>query len=172
MNKKELREQRASSYKGPLEQLCRRFNPASIFEWGPGPSTILMAKTCPNASITTIEHDEKYIRKWTPEFKALKNVTMHHKVISMAGGKSTGYVSSVLDHGLHELIFVDGRFRRDCLRVARAALAPGGVVVLHDCHRANYLPATKYFHHRRVWTDLRTMVMGDGPLREFGDKDA
>jgi len=37
-----------------------------------------------------------------------------------------------------DVIIVDGRFRRRCLRIAAKVLAPGGVVLLHDAQKPHY----------------------------------
>ena len=37
-----------------------------------------------------------------------------------------------------DVIIIDGRFRRRCLRVAAEVLAPGGLVLLHDARKTHY----------------------------------
>lgn len=44
-----------------------------------------------------------------------------------------------------DFIFVDGRFRRRALKVAREAINPEGVVFLHDADREYYYSALKDF---------------------------
>ena len=49
--------------------------------------------------------------------------------------------------GGFQLIFIDGRYRRRCLLAAKQALAPKGVVVLHDAHRVHYHESLDIYNH-------------------------
>jgi len=46
-----------------------------------------------------------------------------------------------------DVVFVDGRFRRRCLLVAKEVLAHEGVVILHDAQRSHYHPSLSYYPH-------------------------
>lgn len=47
--------------------------------------------------------------------------------------------------GCFDVVIVDGRYRRRCLRVAKEVLTPEGVVVLHDADRPHYQGALSFF---------------------------
>ena len=49
-----------------------------------------------------------------------------------------------------DVMIVDGRFRRRCLLVARDALAPQGVVLLHDASKPHYHPSLSAFPKVRM----------------------
>jgi hypothetical protein len=74
-----------------------------------------------------------------------------------------------------DLIFVDGRYRRRCLIVARTVLAPQGIVILHDAQREHYHSSLSaypqvQFLETGVFTGTRQMStvalcgLGDNPL--------
>lgn len=158
-----------SSYSAVLRHVCRKLHPRQVLEWGPGLSTAIIAKECPQASILSIEHSPKYAESAvaicpSAEIKCLE--------ISMSGGASQGYVNyplmAAIENGKidnrYDLIFIDGRFRNDCLVAARLLVSKGGVVILHDSHRDNYHPATLLFSHRQDFPGRRTMAMSLSPL--------
>lgn len=172
MTPEELHEWRWRSFEGLLAHVCQAKRPKDVLEWGPGRSTKVILASAPDAEILTIEHNEKWFRKAESEFGTHPNVEVRHRVLSMKGGRSTGYVNYPVwramedGQGLarYDLVFVDGRSRFDCLVAAKMLLRPGGVVMLHDAHRKNYMPAVETFAHHRVFKDLRTAVMSEEPL--------
>jgi predicted O-methyltransferase YrrM len=172
MNPKELHECRWRSFENLLAYVCQTKKPKRILEWGPGRSTKCILANAPDCQILTIEHDQKWFNKAKAQFGTHPQVDLQHRVISMKGGQSTGYINypiwrAIQDgHGLnsYDLIFVDGRSRFDCLVAAKLLLKDDGVVILHDAHRANYMPAVESFSHHRVFGELRTAMMTKQPM--------
>lgn len=165
------------SFEGPLRRVCRANKPAKVLEWGPGHSTETILSVCPESEILTIEHDPKYFEKAKKKFGPSKNVELVRKIISMKGGVSEGYINypiwrNLKEHGKltpeYDLIFVDGRSRFDCVTAASLLVKDDGVVVIHDTHRKNYLPATELFPHVVNFEKLRTIAMSKSPLEVFG----
>jgi len=37
-----------------------------------------------------------------------------------------------------DIVIIDARFRRHCIKTANKVLAPGGVVIMHDAHKLHY----------------------------------
>lgn len=130
--------------------VLRRFlevHPAPrILEWGPGRSTIMMAEWSPSARILGIEHDSGWHRRCLGIAGRFPNVEIVLQRVSLRPGESGCYATFPFHRTeRYDLVFVDGRLRCDCLAVARRVVSPGGVVLLHDAHRANYRPATALF---------------------------
>ena len=48
----------------------------------------------------------------------------------------------------YDLIFIDGRKRARCLRVAKDFLKENGFVILHDAQRADYQQSFKYYDYK------------------------
>jgi predicted O-methyltransferase YrrM len=181
MTPKELSDWRWRSFETLLAHVCKKINPKQVLEWGPGHSTKVILANAPEAKILTVEHELKYFKKASAEFGDHPNVEVVHRVISLKGGHSTGYINYPIWRALeageelrkYDLIFVDGRSRFDCMVAAKLLLNPGGVVILHDAHRANYLPAVKSYPHHKVFKELRTAIMSDEPmdfLKDFSGK--
>ena len=182
MTPDELHQWRWRSFESLLAYVCQTKQPKNILEWGPGRSTKVILANAPEAKVLTIEHNEKWFRKAQSEFGTHPNVELCHRVFSMKGGLSEGYINypvwrAMQDGGelrRYDLIFVDGRSRFDCLIAAKMLLKPGGVVLLHDAHRANYHPAVETFQHHRIYRDLRTAIMSEDSLdflKDFSDGD-
>lgn len=172
MKPKELHEWRWRSFEKLLAFVCREKQPKNVLEWGPGRSTKVILSNAPLANILTIEHNPKWFKEAQSQFGSHPHVELQHRVLSMKGGRSTGYVNYPIwramqdgeDLRCYDLIFVDGRSRFDCLIAAKLLLRPGGVVVLHDTHRDSYLPAVKTFAHHKMYNELRTAVMSEEPM--------
>lgn len=122
------------SYTDTLTRLCRELNPKRILEWGPGHSTTLMLKHCPDAHIDSIEHDQSW---WAEKSKQIQGANIHHIT-------GDDYVLWPLDQPKYNLIFVDGRRRVECMKIAAYCLETGGVIVLHDGERGYYSPGIEY----------------------------
>lgn len=125
------------SYTETLTRLCKELNPSRILEWGPGNSTELMHKLCPDALIDSLEHDSKWYQDQSKKLADAKSVNIRHIT-------GDDYVLWPLDQEKYNLVFVDGRRRVECLKVAGECLAPGGVIVLHDAERPYYNPGIKH----------------------------
>jgi len=162
-----------SSFRYALEHICPRLQPRNVLEWGPGPSTMLLARLCPGARILTIEHNDDWADRFEfsldrsiPDIR--KRITLKREPIGGHGGSGC-YVTYplVLNKSLgstFDLVFIDGRHRADCLTVAYSVMSALGVVVVHDAHRENYFKHADLFHHCRILEKQRTAVLSNYPL--------
>ena len=162
-----------SSFKYALEHICPRLKPRNVLEWGPGPSTMLLARLCPGARILTIEHSDEWADRF--EFNLDRSIPEIKSRISLkrlaigGNGESQGYSTYplMLNKSLgstFDLVFVDGRQRADCLTVAYSVMSALGVVVLHDAHRENYLKNADLFHFCRILEKQRTAILSNYPI--------
>ena len=153
------------TYLPVLQWACRTHRPVRILEWGPGRSTEEMLRLCPNAHILSIEHDKRWYERWrlALDVNGRLELTLLNHTLSPA--RDTGYATYPLRHskGGFDLVFVDGRSRCDCLVVARLALRPKGIVILHDSERKAYREGVDYFEWHRDVPGLRTMVLSTAP---------
>jgi len=136
-----------------LTALVLERKPKRILEWGPGFSTDLFVHLCPEASILSIEHQEKWAAKQAERFNGRANIV--HQGI----GPACRYAYWPTTQGPFDLIFVDGRRRNECLLAARECLAPGGVVVLHDANRVAYTLGRELYETIAESPDKRTAVL-------------
>lgn len=108
--------------------------PRRIVEWGPGLSTELMLQNAPQAQILSIEHDETWLE--VARQKLGDRISLeHHRCTN----RNSDYAACVLDREPFDMAFVDGRRRVECVLTVLPALNPGGVVILHDICRQNYM---------------------------------
>ena len=125
-------------YQDTLAAVCRKVAPMRILEWGPGYSTELMRKLCPEAEIVSIEHSAKW-------HKAIEGQVPHSQVlfVPIKGLDTDEYPAYPLKHklGKFDLIFVDGISRNACLITAAQVLRRGGAIVLHNAKSEKYRPA-------------------------------
>ncbi len=140
--------------------------PRRILEWGPGRSTLFFAETFPEAVIDGVEHHPRWFESCRLLEAAFGGVSMHHRRLAIAPGQADGYVTWPLYSDIaYDLIFIDGRLRCDCAAVAALVLAPGGVVLIHDAHRAAYHPAFAFFQDRRIVCDTAILRDPRSPWR-------
>jgi hypothetical protein len=97
-------------------------------------------------------------------FLRYSNIDMNYRSISLRSGQSTGYVTFPILKNLeqgdkYDLIFIDGRYRADCVLTARSVLVPGGYIVVHDTDRSNYIPAIEAAGPFQHFPEFRTSVI-------------
>jgi len=176
MTNKEVIEWRWRSFERLLGFVCQRISPKSVLEWGPGHSTHVILNHALSSRILSIEHHPGWLRRAKKRFEGSGRVEFVHRVLSLSGGKSSGYVGYPLWRAVHDggplerydLVFVDGRMRFDCMMVAMMLVKPKGVVMIHDTYRETYRPAIESYPHFRFFDDVRTAVMSKSSM-EFLD---
>lgn len=165
------------SYERVLSFICRTQKPKTILEWGPGHSSQVILNNCDSdCSVLSVEHNHKYFMEAADRFSKNGNIELSCRSISLRGGQSAGYVTypvlrSINCHGKekpeYDLVFVDGRYRYDCMIAARSILKPEGVLVLHDSDRPSYAPAMSSYAYLRHFPEHRTSVMSNGNNLSF-----
>ena len=143
------------SYTKTLEMVLRLFNPQSIFEWGPGGSTVIMANHPSVKIIDTIE-DKKF---WYEKFKneTILQVKDSSKVHIIHQPDLNMYPHLIEDK--YDLIFVDGGPRVKCLNAATEKLKDKGIVILHDAERREYKEGYDLFKYKLFTDGGGTLVL-------------
>lgn len=125
------------SFVTTLIKACRIIRPKKIIEWGPGLSTSIMHRECPDAEIITVEHDKDYFAKACAEHSGYASVRF-----IPANGQRSVYACFLLEpgrkYGPFDLAFVDGRRRVECALTAWRVLSYGGMLLVHDWQRWQY----------------------------------
>lgn len=134
------------SFKKLLKKYLKAIKPKTILEWGPGMSTIIMAKECPKAKIYSIEHNIVFYQRYRDLFAKNKMVVVHHVPNLELYSEIPVHWNKKFD-----LIFVDGFDGRRvaCLKTALKVVSTRGLVLLHDSEREKYKPGLKGFR----WVD-------------------
>lgn len=129
---------------------------ARAFEYGPGASTVWLARRC--GSVVFIEHDESWWNSFEPLVSDLKNVTgrlVQPRLLSpgeqsVYGSARAGwrqydfkaYVRAIDEaQAPFDLIVIDGRARAACLAAAAWRLKPDGLIVFDNSNRRRYRAA-------------------------------
>jgi hypothetical protein len=95
----------------------------TVFEWGSGASSLYWARRA--LQVVSVEHDAEWIARVRPRLSA--NVRLLHET------DPGSYCRAIEQAGRQfDVISVDGRFRRDCVRIAVRCLAPGGLIVFDN----------------------------------------
>ncbi|MEJ7650309.1 MAG: hypothetical protein WKF57_14940 [Nakamurella sp.] len=130
--------------------LQARPRPIRVFEYGSGASTFWVSKRADE--VFSVEHHEGFAAMMRPELAKLGNVTFFEVPAPKAeepriGSAKPGstdldfydYVHAI-DHveGTFDIVIIDGRAREECLTVARERVAPDGIIVFDNSHRARY----------------------------------
>jgi hypothetical protein len=136
--------------------LRSRDGQALVFEYGPGASTVWLAKRC--RKVYSVEHDARWIPKIRSMCSEHSNIELifvdpmpddNDREFGSRRGKWKNfsfkdYVNAI--DGVAEkfdLIAVDGRSRNACLLGAVAKLKEDGIIVLDDSRRQRYGPAIR-----------------------------
>jgi hypothetical protein len=137
------------------EFLRQRGGMASVFEYGPGASTIWLSKRA--RSVTYVEHDAGFapiVKQLTlgaenvtgillpPVLCKEKKPLCHSERKGFEGYEFSPYVSAIrVAEGPFDLIVVDGRARSSCLYEAVRHLKPDGIILFDNSHRKRYRSA-------------------------------
>lgn len=152
---------------GAARWLRTEIRPGSrVFEWGCGASTFFFAGL--GADVVSVESDPTWHARVSALVlrRGLRGVALHLRPPQPAsevdpassaevpGGYATSdaahrgmlfqrYAQAILDHpaGHFDAILVDGRARVSCAALAAERVRPGGLLLLDNAERANYLPA-------------------------------
>jgi len=101
-----------------------------VFEFGCGSSTRWFSARV--AEVVSVEHNEAWaalVKEQTGD-----NVTVMHRDLQ------DGYIDAPGNHGLFDIVVIDGRRRVDCVPAALASLKPDGVVIWDNSNKAKYAP--------------------------------
>lgn len=115
--------------------------PKLILEWGPGVSTEIMMRHCPDAQIHTIEHDQKYFQQWRERFRDNSNIHVYFIPLD----KYAIMPLFFRERGKFDFVFVDGRKRVACMQVALKVAKSGAIIMLHDSERPHYAEGKALF---------------------------
>ena len=123
-----------------------------VFEYGPGASTIWLAKRC--KSVTFVEHDKSffsYLSKFTNNHKNIKGIyippILRNKKPKSFSSSCKGfnnhyfknYVKKINEFNKKfDLIIIDGRSRTFCLEESLNCLKDGGIILFDNTNRDRY----------------------------------
>ena len=177
-----------------INEVIANIRPVNCLEWGSGYSTLYFPE-----SIQGLEHwySLEHHQGWYERVKGM--ITNPRVEIDLVAPDLADYFSLKGKYGpklegfyedfktyiewprkmpfKFDFIFIDGRARKDCLRVAYDIVSDQGAVIVHDANRDSYfedLPPfhssvryTDYRHHRKeggIWIGSKTR-----PVEEFLD---
>lgn len=141
------------SFKDTLYKVLEAIKPKTVFEYGPGVSTSIMAMHPSVEWIDTVEHDKAWYEKYRWEMP--DNVKFHFQSVMELYPEVQGRYEK------YDLIFVDGRERETCLFIAHGRLNQDGVVILHDAERPNYRDMINTYKFKFFTDDGHTVVLTD-----------
>lgn len=147
-----------------------------VFEYGSGYSTVYYAQYLHNKGYRfewhAIDNSDVWFRKVRTmiEAKGLnKHVFLHSKSFKPfwekpgwdfsqpvkcgrwqpASESENNYINFPKTSEMNfDIVFIDGRFRRRCLLVAKQCLKHDGIVVLHDAQKPHYHSSLKHYPHQ------------------------
>lgn len=107
-----------------------------VFEFGSGNSSVWFAKRV--KSVTAVEHDKIW-------FDKMKNKMPSNVKVILSKDEPEAYAGELekLDKNF-DIITVDANHRNECMFEAPAKLKSGGVIILDDSEREEYLPGVNF----------------------------
>jgi hypothetical protein len=123
-----------------------------VFEFGCGNSTLWWADRV--SKVVCCEHDSKWYSAM--KLQAGPNVQLELKTLD------DGYASFIdqFPHRFH-IVIIDGRDRINCIKHSLNSLAPGGILLLDNSERPQYLPGIEFLMHNGF---RRLDFEGPGPV--------
>lgn len=141
------------SFKFALYKVLDAIKPKTVFEYGPGTSTSIMAIYPTVEIIDSVEHNLQWYNKWKWEMP--ENVNLIYQPQMELYPETAGRCKK------YDLIFIDGREREKCLYVARSRMNDSGVVILHDAERPNYQEMIGSYKYKFWEDDGHTAILTD-----------
>lgn len=99
-----------------------------VFEWGSGSSTDWWARRV--QEVVACEHDPT----WCDQVRG----SLPPNATVLLRERGHAYTAEVLQHGLFDIVVIDGRDRVECSRVAPDALTPAGIIIWDNSDRERY----------------------------------
>lgn len=154
-----------------LKTILQNYQPQKVLEWGAGYSTLYFPPLLNKLDQwISIENDHNWVEH-------LENLDPHPKVQihfvkedrnpwsdphhdgSYDDLKS--YIEYPGSFGKFDLIYIDGRARRECLLKASSLLADRGIIIIHDANRRHYYEGLiDRFENVAILTDYRRTAGG------------
>lgn len=108
-----------------------------VFEWGSGNSTIWWSNKV--EEIISVEHDYNWY-KYVKELINNKNTNIIHKELIYG----EDYCREIGNHGLFDVVIIDGRDRSNCAKNSIENLKNNGIIVWDDTERSYYKEGIDY----------------------------
>ena len=133
-----------------------------VLEWGSGTSTIAIAKRVKN--LVTIEHSNDYFNLLQDKiFGKFHNIRSFY--IKQNSKESSGHDGTYENYNDYinfpkalnkkfDLIFIDGRARVECAKIAVSLLKENGVILIHDYRNPNPVCDRKEYHEVEQFLDI------------------
>lgn len=102
-----------------------------VFEYGCGNSTVWFSTRV--SEIISLEHDIVWGKKISSQLPIDVNCSV------IVRDLSNGYVEEIDNHGLFDIVIIDGRLRGECFRQCLKSLSPGGVVIWDDSNMPDFI---------------------------------
>jgi hypothetical protein len=132
--------------------LQQRAGAAEVFEYGPGASTVWLAKRA--RRVAYVENDEEFAAMFEPLLTGVPNVRgtcvppepADPSSLKCPSGRKgyqnvdfSSYVAAIRSAGApFDVIVIDGRARSACLEEALKHLKPGGIILFDNSGRSRY----------------------------------
>lgn len=153
-----------------ITEILTKLQPKHCLEWGSGFSTLLFPKITPNlVSWLALEHNKEwfdFVQKSITDsrvelvFKAADNLNFgmeereFDKIKDGLYEDFKSYIEYPRSVGRKfDFIFIDGRARQECLKIAYDLLTDDGIVVIHDANRKHYTQSAPPFEDSLLFTD-------------------
>lgn len=132
-----------------LQEYMRENPDAKVLEFGSGASTLWFASKTPN--LVSVEHSLPWYNKIK---RLLKNSTKYHPVNYILHKRPYYCVCDQFPDESFDLILVDGRNRKGCIKHSIRILKEGGVLMVDNAERHYYRAALKLL---KDWQGVKTV---------------
>ena len=161
---------------GIFKEIIEKHQPLRCLEWGAGYSTLYFSKLLPLAAPSgtqrhpaavwhAVEHDSDWanrlIRMNQDPIVHIHQIPPNNPLWSGDGSREDfeQYLNYPQQYAPFDLVIIDGRSRKACLKTAHSLLSDRGVVILHDANRAAYHEGFSRYKYGKLFKDYH---LGNG----------
>ncbi|WP_266169825.1 class I SAM-dependent methyltransferase [Dyella subtropica] len=105
-----------------------------VLEFGAGMGTLWWSQRV--REVTAVEHSSTWASQVAAQCSA--------RILRAADDTVASYVGSAHGSGPYDVVIVDGLYRNECLEAATDLLGSGGVIILDDAQREEYVPGIEH----------------------------
>lgn len=155
-----------------IADLCHKNKQLKILEFGSGGSTIWFAQR--TNYLVSIEHNPKWYNLVTQALENLNLDNLNPKLKPEITRKLLNppayyQICAEFPDNYFDLILIDAIERVNCAVQAVRILKPGGILMLDNCERVQYLPIYENLKSWKLTKSAQTVIQNNQEIKHYTD---
>lgn len=137
-----------------FKDLLKSRKTASVLEWGSGYSTKYFPEFMQKKGVEYTWKSMEHNKEW---YEKVKSWNIKDVELVLADKDSKKYLEP---SGKYDIVFIDGRNRKQCLDNAKGLLKKNGIVILHDAQRERYHGGMEGYKGKYIGSSIPKLWVG------------